>query len=173
MPNPLQDLTELLGRPLGSPRALKVRAPSHLTEDHWGKFSEVQDPQEARKSGLSGWKPAGDLAPICPDHLVSFPARKTDIQPCSLTIFIFVSTFRASHKPQGRPDRACVKERKILFRIALTRALYDQMAPQLCPFYFPGKPRSFSSFCFEIWYPLVGTRNTVQIKGKPQLVPFV
>ena len=37
-----------------------------------------------------------------------------------------------------------MQERQILFRIALTRALYDQMAPQLCPFYVPGK-FSFSS----------------------------
>ena len=40
-----------------------------------------------------------------------------------------------------------MKERQILPRIALTRALYDQMAPQLCPFYVPGK-LSFSSLVF-------------------------
>ena len=32
------------------------------------------------------------------------------------------------------------KSETILFRIALTRALYDQMAPQLCLFYVPGQP---------------------------------
>merc|ERR1739841_456977 len=53
----------------------------------------VRDPQGGRKSGFSGRKPAGDLAPTCPDHLVSFSARKADIQPCSLTIFIFVCVF--------------------------------------------------------------------------------
>ena len=47
---------------------------------------------------------------------------------------------RASLEPQGPRDRACGKEREILFRIALTRALYDQMAPQLCLFYVPGQP---------------------------------
>ena len=95
------------------------------------------------KSGFSVRKPAGDLAPTCPDHLVSLPARKNDIQPSSLTIFILFSNkktkqkhenqaFRASLKPQGPRDLPCVKEREIKFRIALTRALYDQMAPQLC-----------------------------------------
>ena len=54
-------------------------------------------------------------------------------------------TFLAPLKPQGPRDRACGKEREILFRIALTRALYDQMAPQLYPFYVPGKLGSFSS----------------------------
>merc|ERR1712183_156548 len=58
--------------------------------------------------------------------------------------------FRASLKPQGPRDPPCVKERKILFRIALTRALYDQMAPQLCPFYVPGKLRSFLFFFLKI-----------------------
>ena len=154
----------------------------------------VRDPREARKSGFSGRKPAGDLAPTCPDHLVSSSALKTEIQPCSLTIFMdfygnkysevsqvfFLNknhentTFRASLKPQGPRDRACGKERKILFRIALTRALYDQMAPQLCPFYVPGKLRSFSSFCFvEIWFFFDGLENTWRIKGKSQLVQFV
>ena len=33
-------------------------------------------------------------------------------------------------------DHALVKERNALFQIALTRALYDQMAPQLCHFDF-------------------------------------
>ena len=46
-----------------------------------------------------------------------------------------------------------MQERQILFRIALTRALYDQMAPQLCPFYVPGKLRSFSSLVFETLAP--------------------
>ena len=57
------------------------------------------------------------------------------------------TTFRASLEPQGPRDRACGKEREILFRIALTRALYDEMAPQLCPLYVPGK-LSFSSLVF-------------------------
>ena len=56
------------------------------------------------------------------------------------------TTFRASLKPQGPRDRACGKERGILCRIALTRPLHDQMAPQLCNFYVPRKLRSFSSF---------------------------
>ena len=42
-----------------------------------------------------------------------------------------------------------MQERQILFRIALPRALYDQMAPQLCPFYVPGK-LSFSSLVFVL-----------------------
>ena len=55
--------------------------------------------------------------------------------------------FRASLEPQGPRDPPCVKERNIFFRIALTRALYDQMAPQLCPLFVPAKKlRSFSSF---------------------------
>ena len=44
-----------------------------------------------------------------------------------------------------------MQERQILFRIALTRALYDQMAPQLCPFYVPGK-LSFSSLVFVLFF---------------------
>ena len=55
------------------------------------------------------------------------------------------TTFRASLELRGPRDCACGKEREILFRIALTRALYDQMAPQLCHFYVPRKLRSFSS----------------------------
>ena len=46
-------------------------------------------------------------------------------------------TFRASVEPQGPRDLPCVKERKNIFRIALTRALYDQMTPQLYQFYVP------------------------------------
>ena len=45
------------------------------------------------------------------------------------------TTFRASFEPQGPSDRACVKEREILFQIALTGVMYDQMAPQLCRMY--------------------------------------
>ena len=47
-------------------------------------------------------------------------------------------TVRTCLEPWGPRDRPWIQERKILFRIALTRALYDQMAPQLCPFYVPG-----------------------------------
>ena len=54
--------------------------------------------------------------------------------------------FRASLEPQGPRDPPFVKERKILFRIALTRALYDQMAPQLCPFYVPENNLKFFKF---------------------------
>ena len=58
-------------------------------------------------------------------------------------------TFRASLEPQGPRDPPCVKERKLLFRIALTRALYDQMAPQLCPFYIlEKKTQKFLTLCF-------------------------
>ena len=58
-------------------------------------------------------------------------------------------TFRASLEPWGPRDPPYVQERQILFRIALTRALYDQTAPQLCPFYVPEK-LSFSCLVF-IW----------------------
>ena len=58
-------------------------------------------------------------------------------------------TFRASLEPWGPRDPPYVQERQILFRIALTRALYDQTAPQLCPFYVPGK-LSLSCLVF-IW----------------------
>ena len=47
-------------------------------------------------------------------------------------------TFRASLEPWGPRDPPWMQERQILFRIALTRALYDQTAPQLCLFYVPG-----------------------------------
>ena len=48
------------------------------------------------------------------------------------------TTFRAFLETKGPRDPPWVQERQILFRIALTRALYDQMAPQLCLFYVPG-----------------------------------
>ena len=48
----------------------------------------VRDPLGDRKSGSSGRKPLGGLAPTCPEHLVSISDRRADIQPCSLTIFI-------------------------------------------------------------------------------------
>ena len=59
------------------------------------------------------------------------------------------TTFRAFLETKGPRDPPWMQERQILFRIALTRALYDQMAPQLCPFYVPGK-LSFSSLVFVL-----------------------
>ena len=50
----------------------------------------------------------------------------------------------------------------LLALIALTRALYDQMAPQLCPFYVPENKTEVSQLLFvdlgdhygaEIWAP--------------------
>ena len=83
-------------------------------------------------------------------------------------------TFRVSLKPQGPRDRACGKEREILCRIALTRALYDQMAPQLCHFYVPGKLRSFSSsFCLRFSPFVESLEITDRIKGTSQLVLFI
>ena len=66
-----------------------------------------------------------------------------------------------------------VQERQILFRIALTRALYDQTAPQLCPFHVPEK-LSFSSLVF-IWIlaPFCYLENTGRRKGKLQSVQFI
>ena len=61
-------------------------------------------------------------------------------------------TFRASLEPWGPRDPPYVQERQILFRIALTRALYDQTAPQLYPFYVPEK-LSFSSLVFILILP--------------------
>ena len=154
----------------------------------------VRDPRGDDNRGCSGRKPAGDLAPTCPDHLVSSSALKNEIQPCSLPIFMgkktqkflkcfFLKisplnnhekmTFRASLTPQGPRDRACGKEREILYRIGLTRALYDQLAPQLCPFYVPGKLRSFSSCLFESWSPFQESITIGRIKGKSQLVLFI
>ena len=63
-------------------------------------------------------------------------------------------TSRASLEPQGPRDRACGKEREVLCKIALTRALYNQTAPQLCHVYVPGKLRSFSSFLSVETWPL-------------------
>ena len=47
------------------------------------------------------------------------------------------TTFRAFLETKGPRDPPWMQERQILFRIALTRALYDQTAPQLCLFYVP------------------------------------
>ena len=72
--------------------------PSRLYGDTCEKMQKSRDGpggpgiRGGRKSEFSGRKPAGDLAPTCPDHMVSFSARKNDIQPCSLTIFIFFKT---------------------------------------------------------------------------------
>ena len=54
--------------------------------------------------------------------------------------------FWASLEPHGPRDAPCVKERKVMFRKALTRVLYDQTAPQLCPFYVPEKTQKFLKF---------------------------
>ena len=56
----------------------------------------VRDPRKARKSRFLGRRPTGDLAPICPDNMVSFNARKTEIQPCSLNIFIFYAKTKSN-----------------------------------------------------------------------------
>ena len=82
-------------------------------------------------------------------------------------------TFRASLEPWGPRDPPYVQERQILFRIALTRALYDQTAPQLCPFYVPEK-LSFSSLVFIlILAPFCCLENTCRRKGKLQSVQFI
>ena len=47
------------------------------------------------------------------------------------------TTFRAFLETKGPRDLPYVQERQLLFRIALTRVLYDQMAPPLCLFYVP------------------------------------
>ena len=65
------------------------------------------------------------------------------------------TTFRAVLEPWGPRDRPWIQERKILFRIALTRALYDQMAPQLCHFYISATvdffvPRQPTIFCVNL-----------------------
>ena len=82
--------------------------------------------------------------------MVSSSALNSNIRPSSSTIFMFFCkerfkkhenpTFRPSLEPWGPRDPPWMQERKILFRIALTRALYDRMAPQLCLFYVPGQP---------------------------------
>ena len=59
------------------------------------------------------------------------------------------TTFRAFLETKGPRDPPWMQERQILFRIALTRALYDQMAPQLCLFYVPGQPSKKSLFIFS------------------------
>ena len=82
-------------------------------------------------------------------------------------------TFRTSLEPWGPRDPPYVQERQILFRIALTRALYDQTAPQLCQFYVPEK-LSFSCLVF-IWIlaPVRRLENTGRRKGKLQSVQFI
>ena len=74
-------------------------------------------------------------------HDFSMVMAKTNLRSCSS--FSFENdppgnhentTFRTFLEPWGPRDRPWVQERKTLFRIALTTALYDQMAPQLCHF---------------------------------------
>ena len=68
-------------------------------------------------------------------------------------------TFRASLEPWGPRDPPYVQERQILFRIALTRALYDQTAPQLSSFYVPGH-LGLSPLVFLGFYRRVGPRRS-------------
>ena len=64
------------------------------------------------------------------------------------------TTFRAVLETKGPRDPPSMQERQILFRIALTRGLYDQMVPQLCPFYVPGSgPPGGLSRKIWIWRP--------------------
>ena len=65
------------------------------------------------------------------------------------------TTFQTFLEPWGPRDPPWMQERKILFRIALTRALYDQMAPQLCHFYISATvdffvPRQPTIFCVNL-----------------------
>ena len=85
-----------------------------------------------------------------------FPMVRAKIKSQKFQVFVLKNdplenhentTFRTFLEPWGPRDRPWIQERKILFRIALTRALYDQTAPQLCPFYGPGK-LSFSCLVF-------------------------
>ena len=64
------------------------------------------------------------------------------------------TTFRAVLEPWGPRDRPWIQEHKILFRIALTRALYDQTARQLSAFYVPGKLSCSCLVFFWILAPL-------------------
>ena len=72
----------------------------------------------------------------------------------------------------GTPPMS-VQERQILFRIALTRAPYDQTAPQLCPFYVPEKLIFSSLVFFWISAPFWCLVNTCRRKGKLQSVQFI
>ena len=56
------------------------------------------------------------------------------------------NTFRASLEDKGLRDRACAIYLENNFNKMVSKSPYDQMAPQLCPFYVPGTLRSFSSF---------------------------
>ena len=84
------------------------------------------------------------------------------------------TTFRAFFETKGPRDPPLVQERQILFRIALTRALYDQMAPSYARFPFQDlECRSTVKKTVRKKLGLVATKDTVRIKGKSQLVLFV
>ena len=136
------------------------------------KSATVRAARGCKNQGFSGRKPARDLAPTCPDHLVSLWALKAEIQPCSLTSVMkhFQNKIKNKSKQEVRQtsktksnktwnndfsgipwklgplDHVCVKEHEKLYRSHRSRGLYDQMAPQLCHFYVPGKP-SRKTFC--------------------------
>ena len=63
------------------------------------------------------------------------------------------TTFRAFLETEGPRDLPCVKERNVLFRIALTRALYDQMIPSYATFTFQDHSEVSQSFCFKTFGP--------------------
>ena len=136
-----------------------------------GFFIEILD--------LFGRNPPGDRATTQADHLVSFSALNSKIQPYWSTIFIFFcicfqkkhenTTFPASLEPQGPRDLPSMKERKISYKMHGSRAPYDQMAPQLCQFYVPGQP-SKRQFVKKTWSG--GYKKHRPDKRKVQICPI-
>ena len=126
-------------------------------------FFPISDPQKSWKSKVfeNPSKPL-PLGP-CPDdraqNSVQDSINESSVRPNPTLVFAKIlfqfchfwpppSTAPKKYKnppltnPLENPDpwdHAQTIEREILFRIALTRALYDQMAPQLCLFYISAK----------------------------------
>ena len=82
------------------------------------------------------------------EMIVRWSGHKKNLRSFSSFVFVKCPPPRKSWKNdfsgiswnQGPSGPPWMQERQILFRIALTRALYDRMAPQLCLFYVPGQP---------------------------------
>ena len=75
------------------------------------------------------------------------------------------TTFQQFLETEGPRDRACGKERNNLFRIALTRALYGQMAPQLCLFTFQVRDPRWDPWWDPRWDPQAGARELLVFRA--------
>ena len=156
-----------------SSKLVRIHGPQHRKYIKFRDGLGLRDPQEDQTSMMSGpkiekiWEVSqvifGGNVALEKSSKNNFPVVWV-INFRSLSSFFFEkwlpenhenTTFQTFLEPWGPRDRPWIQERKILFRIALTRALYDQMAPQLCRFYISATvdffvPRQPTIFCVNL-----------------------